>query len=191
MLQIQHIPNIITRPQHRIHILFRMRRTHTEPHAARHERRRRVRHHHHDNRGLALFHHAVEHPHLPRVEQQERHDRRRGVPVRDEAEFFEPLVEVPRVKREAAEPRAAFSPGRERLGEAQPCGEGTDGCGAGVHALIFDGGGGGGTAADETAAGRRHEGGDDAHDAGHAGDDLHEHWWCHGFGVGSCVPSQS
>ena len=86
MLQIEGIADLITRPQHRIHVLLRMGRAHTEPHTARHEGRRRVRHDHHNDRGLALLHHAVEHPHLARVEQQQRDDRRRGVAICDEAE---------------------------------------------------------------------------------------------------------
>ncbi len=103
MLQIQHIPNLITRPQHHVHIRLRMRRAHAEPHPPRRQRCRRVRNDDDDNGQSPRAHQPVEHVHLPRVEQQQRYNRRRGVAVRDEPELLQAGVQVPRIKRQSPE----------------------------------------------------------------------------------------
>lgn len=95
MLQIEDVSHIVARTQHRVYVLLRVRCTDTEPHAAGNERRRGVRYDHNDDGRLPVFHHPVEHIHLARVEQQERHDGRGGVPVRDKTQLDQALVEIP------------------------------------------------------------------------------------------------
>ena len=108
MLQIQQIPNFITRHQHTIQILLRVRRTHTEPHPARHQRCRGVRDNDDGNRRRTVTHHAVEHVHLAKVENEKRDDGRCGVAVGDEPKLDQAAVEVARVEGEATQALAAF-----------------------------------------------------------------------------------
>jgi len=108
VLQIQHIPNLITSPQHRINVILRMRRTDTEPHSARHKRRSRVRHNDNDNRCLSILHHRVEHVHLSRVEEQEGNDGRCGMAIGDEPELDQPVVQISRVESKPAQACRTF-----------------------------------------------------------------------------------
>lgn len=94
MLQIQNVPNLVARPQHRINIILRMRRADAEPHSARHKRRSRVRHDNHDDWGLPVLHHRMEHIHLSGVEEKEGDDGGCGVAVGDETELDQPVMEI-------------------------------------------------------------------------------------------------